>query len=120
MSDVGQSSDPLSIAQIVAMLEAATPTAVALATGSAVTVASWLVDSYGSRGGWLVLTKTDGSRIRRRVHVTVDSPAGGADATAAYIEASGGLGTHADFTAGTFIELTSAVRSSTSPLKFSS
>ncbi len=78
-----------------ALLEAATPTAVALITGTAVTVWSGLVDTYGSRGGELVLTKTDGSRIRRRLHINTDSVVAGADATAATIAASG-LGTHAD------------------------
>ncbi len=66
----------------------------ALVTATAVTVWSGLVDTYGSRGGDLVLTKTDGSRIRRRVQICTDSTTG-ADATAATCESSG-LGTHAD------------------------
>lgn len=80
-------------------LEAATPTPVALVTGVATTVASWLVDSYGSRSGELVLTKSDGTRIRRRVEVTTDSTTGG-DATATRVAASG-VGTSADFDAST-------------------
>ncbi len=84
----------LSGSAIIGRLEAATPAGVALSTGAAVTVWSGLVDSYGSRGGNLVITKTDGSRIRRRVLIDTDSTTG-ADATAATCESSG-LGTHAD------------------------
>lgn len=95
----------LNPSQVRARLESGTPTAVALATGSAVTVASWLVDRYGSRGGELVLTKSDGSRLRRRVTVRVNSPAGGIDATTATPESSGS-GTHADFNHGTWLDST--------------
>jgi hypothetical protein len=87
-------------------LEGATPAAVALVTGTAVTVASWLVDSYGSRGGEIVLTKTDGSRIRYGLQVTHDGVVSGADATAATVVPGIGTGTHADFTPGAWLTAT--------------
>lgn len=82
-------------ADILATLEAGTPAAVALSTGAYVTIGSWLVDSYGTRGGRLSLTKTDGSRISRTVQFGHNGTTG-ADATTATISAQG-LGTHADF-----------------------
>ncbi len=93
----------MSPATIRARLEAGTPTAIALSTGAAVTVASWLVDSYGTRKGELQFTKTDGSRMRYPVTIRVDSPAGGADATVATAVAGIGDATHADLPAGTWL-----------------
>lgn len=85
----------LTPAELITELEAGTPVAVALSTGAYVTVSSHLVDSYGTRGGRLQLTKTDGSRISRTVQFGHNGTTG-ADATTATIE-SRGLGTHADF-----------------------
>lgn len=84
----------LTPAQVEQRLETYTPTAVALTSGAYTVVASWLVDTYGARGGILELTKSDGTKIRRRVFVRSDSTSG-ADATTVGIE-SEGQGTHAD------------------------
>lgn len=53
-------------------LEDGTAAGIALSTGVAVTVASWLVDSYGSRTGELIVTKSDGVRVSRRCTITHD------------------------------------------------
>lgn len=87
-------SRALTPAQVEARLETYTPAAVALTSGAYTTVASWSVDSYATRGGDLVLTKSDGSQVRRRVLVTTNSTSG-ADATAVKVQ-SLGLGTHAN------------------------
>ncbi len=92
----------LSAAEVRARLEVLTPAGVALVNATNVVVASWLVDSYATRGGDLVLTKTDGSQIRRRVLIRTNSTTG-ADATTCKI-ASSGIDTHADLTIGDWID----------------
>jgi len=96
VTTLSQHSEPANAAQLRDMLEAATPTPVALVTGTPVTVSSWLVDTYGTRTGELVLTKSDGSRITRRVMVRHNGTSG-ADASGSPTVVPGpGNGTHAD------------------------
>jgi hypothetical protein len=90
---------PLTAANIRARLEGSTPTPVALVTATAVTVASWLVDNYGSRTGELVCTKSDGTRVSRRCTITHNGTSG-ADATTATISRHG-QGSSADLNPAT-------------------
>jgi hypothetical protein len=85
-----------------AALEAAS-TPVALTSGSYTVVASWLVDTYATRGGDLLLTNADGSQVRRRVLVRTNSTSG-ADATTCGVQSSG-LGTHANLAERDWIDV---------------
>ena len=80
-------------------IETRTPTPIALITATAVTVASWLVDTYGSRTGELIVTKTDGVRVSRRCTITHNGITA-ADATAATLSTVG-HGSSADLVAAT-------------------
>lgn len=87
---------PMSIASGTALAGAASNTPTPLVTGSYVTAYQWSATQYGAPGGLLQLTKTDGSRLRRRIYITHNAVPSGADATGANIGAEGN-GTHADF-----------------------